>query len=97
MKPRRAAHVLTAQDSTAREVTAREALRGLFRWLAAGPARLVVVNLEDLWLESRPQNVPGTGPERPNWRGKAGLPFETFARRPELLGLLRAISRLRES
>jgi len=36
--------------------------------LAAGPAGVVVINLEDLWLEERPQNVPGTWRERPNWR-----------------------------
>jgi 4-alpha-glucanotransferase len=36
--------------------------------LARGPAAVVLVNLEDLWLESAPQNVPGTSDERPNWR-----------------------------
>lgn len=36
--------------------------------LARGPAGVVVVNLEDLWLEERPHNVPGTWRERPNWR-----------------------------
>ena len=28
--------------------------------LAASPARMVLVNLEDLWRETEPQNVPGT-------------------------------------
>ncbi len=28
--------------------------------LAASPARMVLVNLEDLWQETEPQNVPGT-------------------------------------
>jgi 4-alpha-glucanotransferase len=36
--------------------------------LARGPAEVVLVNLEDLWLEPSPQNVPGTSDERPNWR-----------------------------
>lgn len=38
------------------------------RRLVASPAALVNVALEDLWLESEPQNVPGTSlPERRNW------------------------------
>jgi 4-alpha-glucanotransferase len=32
---------------------------------------LVVVNLEDLLGETRPQNLPGTGTEWGNWRRKA--------------------------
>ena len=39
-------------------------------YLANSQADLVVVNLEDLLLETRPQNVPGTGVERGNWRRK---------------------------
>ena len=31
---------------------------------------LVLVNLEDLLFETQPQNLPGTGAERPNWRRK---------------------------
>ena len=26
----------------------------------ADPSEIVLINLEDLWLETRPQNVPGT-------------------------------------
>jgi 4-alpha-glucanotransferase len=44
--------------------------------LAASDARLLLVNLEDLWLEEAPQNVPGTHRERPNWRRKAALSLE---------------------
>jgi 4-alpha-glucanotransferase len=36
--------------------------------LAASPARLLIVNLEDLWLAEATQNTPGTHLERPNWR-----------------------------
>jgi 4-alpha-glucanotransferase len=46
----------------------------LFRalaYLAGGQADLVLVNLEDLLLETRPQNLPGTGAEWGNWRRKA--------------------------
>ena len=36
--------------------------------LAQSDADMLLVNLEDLWLESEPQNTPGTSHERPNWR-----------------------------
>jgi len=39
--------------------------------LGGEPHPLVLVNLEDLWHERRPQNVPGTHHERPNWRRRA--------------------------
>lgn len=38
--------------------------------LAESPADYLVVNLEDLWGETRPQNIPGTWKEVPNWRRK---------------------------
>jgi 4-alpha-glucanotransferase len=44
------------------------AMHGLTAWLANSDASLVLMNLEDLWLEPRPQNVPGTSSERPNWQ-----------------------------
>ena len=46
-------------------------LTRVLAYLAAGPAALVMVNLEDLLLETRPQNLPGTGAEWGNWRRKA--------------------------
>ncbi|MGH3442750.1 MAG: 4-alpha-glucanotransferase, partial [Nitriliruptorales bacterium] len=49
---------------------------GLVEWLGAGDARLVLANLEDLWGETEPQNVPGTEHERPNWRRRAALSLE---------------------
>jgi 4-alpha-glucanotransferase len=77
------------------DVSPAAVLAACLRWLAAGPAGLVLVNLEDLWLEPRPQNVPGTGPERPNWRRRAAMPFETWTERPEYVKILREIDELR--
>ena len=45
-----------------------EARARLLRFLARSRADLLLLNLEDLWLETQPQNVPGTSHERPNWR-----------------------------
>lgn len=65
------------------------------RHLAAGRARMVVVNLEDLWGETEPQNVPGTTTERPNWRRRAARTFESFSTDPSILGRLAEMDRLR--
>jgi 4-alpha-glucanotransferase len=53
------------------EISMGVARQRLTERLAAGPARFVLVSLEDLWLEERPQNVPGTAAERPNWKRRA--------------------------
>jgi 4-alpha-glucanotransferase len=45
-------------------------------WLAASPASSVIVNLEDLWQETLPQNVPGTTTERRNWQRRARYSLE---------------------
>lgn len=50
--------------------------------LGDSPARVVLVNLEDLWFETAGQNVPGTVDERPNWRRRARYSLEEFAAMP---------------
>jgi len=45
-----------------------DVLEALLGWLGQSDATTVVVTLEDLWGERRPQNRPGTGSEEPNWR-----------------------------
>jgi 4-alpha-glucanotransferase len=71
-------------------------LRRLLDSLAASPARMLLVNLEDLWGESEPQNVPGTHTERPNWRRKARYTFEELSQRPEVVDALRRVDRIRK-
>ncbi len=51
-------------------------LRALLERLARSPARTVMVSLEDLWGETEPQNTPGSGQERPNWRRRARLTLD---------------------
>jgi 4-alpha-glucanotransferase len=59
----------------------REALRSLMLELARSPAAAVMLDLEDLWLERRPKNVPGIGPERfPSWRRKWARDLGTIVR-----------------
>ena len=51
-------------------------LRATWDWLAASPAGVLLLNVEDFWLETEPQNTPNTYLERPNWRRKLRRPFE---------------------
>lgn len=70
---------------------AREALLAL----GATRAEWVVVNLEDLWGERRPQNVPGTTDERPNWRRKARYDLDRIARSRTVRETLAALDEAR--
>jgi 4-alpha-glucanotransferase len=65
--------------------------------LAATRARLMLVNLEDLWLETEPQNTPGTTDQRPNWRRRARFSLQQFGALPEVVGLLASIERGRHT
>ncbi|HET6398601.1 MAG TPA: 4-alpha-glucanotransferase, partial [Candidatus Thermoplasmatota archaeon] len=62
-------------------------LRGCLSHLAQGPSPLLVLNLEDLWLDPRPQNQPGTWIEKPNWRRKAAVAVRDLPGHP-VSGLL---------
>jgi 4-alpha-glucanotransferase len=59
------------------------------------PPAIMLVPLEELWLEPEPQNTPGTGPERPNWRRKARYTIEELTALPYLRRLLRDIDTIR--
>jgi 4-alpha-glucanotransferase len=65
-------------------------------FLAASQAQLVLVNLEDLWLETQPQNVPTTGKEYPNWRRRARYTFEQFCQLPQVVDTLLVVNELRK-
>lgn len=64
--------------------------------LAGSQARYLIINLEDLWLEDSPQNVPGTTTQKPNWRQKMRKSFEVISRDQELGELLSQINRCRK-
>ncbi|HSJ24781.1 MAG TPA: 4-alpha-glucanotransferase [Longimicrobiales bacterium] len=70
----------------------------LLERLAVSPAHFVLVNLEDLWLEERPQNVPGTSHERPNWMRRAARSLDAIMADPALRRMLSSIdSRRRQA
>jgi 4-alpha-glucanotransferase len=70
---------------------AGRALRACLDHLADGPARLMVVDLEDLWLERRPVNRPGSGPEAPNWRARMAPTLAAIVADPIVAELLSGI------
>lgn len=70
-------------------------IRAALRFLSSGPAQVVLVNVEDLWNETQPQNTPGTWRERPNWRRKARYSLESMREMPEVVNTLQEIDRLR--
>ena len=65
--------------------TERDAYRAAMLELAASAAQLLVVNLEDMWGETEPQNLPGTSLEQPNWRRRARV-WRRSARRCARIG-----------
>jgi 4-alpha-glucanotransferase len=71
-------------------------MQGSLAFLSSSPARIVLVNLEDLWLEEKSQNMPGTSVEQPNWRRKARYSFEDLEKLPQVVDTLKNIDRLRK-
>jgi len=57
------------------EIAPDPLLAPLLAGLGASEAGLVVVPLDDLYGVRHPQNVPGTGAERPNWRRRLPAPL----------------------
>ncbi len=64
-------------------------------FLSLSPADMVLINVEDLWGEMQPQNVPGTQDDFPNWQRKACYPMEEWAQQPDICKILHAVNTLR--
>lgn len=71
-----------------------EARRGCERHLAASKARLVLIDLEELWGESEPQNRPGTA--EGNWTQRAAMTLEDASSDAEIRSTLERIDDLRK-
>ncbi|MDP1660592.1 MAG: 4-alpha-glucanotransferase, partial [Phycisphaerales bacterium] len=77
--------------------TAQATALSLMRLQARGPAPLTQVNLEDLWAERRPQNVPGTSTEYPNWRRRAAKKLPALLKDPKAAAALALLQRERNA
>lgn len=66
----------------------QEVLSALLRHLGASPAAAMLVSLDDLVGETDPQNVPGTGLDRPNWVRKLRRPLPELAADDDLGAVL---------
>jgi 4-alpha-glucanotransferase len=67
--------------------------RATVEFLAASMANVVLINLEDLWQETLPQNVPATHNERPNWRRRMRKGIEEVEGWKEAAELLRLVEK----
>ena len=68
-------------------------LKAYLSFLAGSSAQVLLVNLEDLWLETEQQNIPGIVERHPNWQRKAKYGFDSFSHMPEVLDLLGRVKR----
>ena len=71
----------------------RSILGALWAQLSAGPAEVLLANVEDVWLETLSQNMPGTSSERRNWRQKCRFSLEQWDRLPAMQQALAALGR----
>ncbi len=65
-------------------------------FVARSSAALVLVQADDLAMETVPTNLPGTDRERPNWRRKISLPVERLFASPAAEAILNAVRRRRQ-
>jgi len=79
------------------QTSVEEILQACLAFLSASNAGMVLVNLEDLWLETRPQNIPSTTDDiYPNWRNKARYRLEDLCQMPQVVDTLRMVDRVRK-
>ncbi|MGY6501872.1 MAG: 4-alpha-glucanotransferase [Acidimicrobiales bacterium] len=89
------ADVLGRELDTEVAVDPAAVLQAALAWLGRAPAQVILATLEDLWLEQRPQNVPGTHRERPNWRRRLTRTLDDAFADPTALAILTGLSRAR--
>ena len=90
---RRAAALEVAAAARGIGPTVAAMFRAMSIELGASASPWVVLQLEDLWGERAPQNVPGTATERPNWLRRARHSLGDAP--PETAALLRDVAEQR--
>ena len=69
---------------------------GVLRFLFSTPSALVIISQEDLFLDERQQNFPGTTWQNPNWVTKMRYSVEELTTDPEAIRLAKKFRRLLE-
>jgi 4-alpha-glucanotransferase len=77
---------LKRRFGTGDAITTRDALMA---WMASTDAAVALINLDDMLMEERRQNVPGTDQERPNWRLRHSRSLEDLISDDAFLSTLR--------
>jgi 4-alpha-glucanotransferase len=62
---------------------------GCLEFLAKSEAAIVLLNPEDLWQETKPQNIPSTTKEHPNWKRRMRYSLERLRRLAPPQGLMK--------
>lgn len=83
---------LGAQGHPSNDTSATAVLAAWLNFLAGQEAEFLLINLEDLWLERAPQNVPGSWQERPNWQRKARYTLADIGTNSPVIHFLKTIS-----
>ncbi len=78
--------------STSGPIATRDAL---MEWMVGSDAAIALLNLDDLLMEERRQNVPGTHRERPNWRLRNERTVEDIAMDADLGRILSYLGHIR--
>jgi 4-alpha-glucanotransferase len=86
---------LCADGRKQRNPSIVDVLKASLKFLGKSRNRMAIVNLEDLWFEKQPQNVPGTCEERPNWKRKARYSLRQITERAEIGEMLETLDSAR--
>ncbi|EQC43846.1 4-alpha-glucanotransferase [Bacteriovorax sp. Seq25_V] len=79
------------------EVDSKEFQFELTKKLANSQAEQMVINLENIWGEREPQNIPGTWKEYPNWRRKFALDLNEITHSEKVKKTLAILKEARNS
>ncbi|MDB5492452.1 MAG: 4-alpha-glucanotransferase [Micavibrio sp.] len=66
----------------------------IVRHMASSAAAYVMIALEDIWEEEKPQNIPGTS--KGNWQKLFRLPIEEWQTHPKVDEVIRTLNRYRD-
>lgn len=73
----------------------KDLLQFVLKKMAVSPARHVMVNIEDVWRETNPQNIPGITDGYPNWRRRLAVPVEEWRRHNGIKAIIASLNEYR--